>query len=165
VSFGFLVAGFLATTNAGRIAVAAQERRAGRRSFAAAIAAGAGVVVAGALAADPLLEALDVSPESWRIAAGIVLGAAGVRTIIWPAPAPPPFAAVLVTPELAAVAVSFGADDPTGKVLAAAAVALLAGAVAYRTRRRSTSALIAQLLAALQIVIAAALAVAGIRDV
>jgi len=72
---------------------------------------------------------------------------------------------VLVTPELAAVSVSFGADESAGKVLAAAAIALLPALLAARARRRETSALAAQFLAALQIVVAIALAVSGIRDV
>jgi hypothetical protein len=164
VSFGFLVAGFLATTNAGRVALAVQACRPGRRSFAVALLAGVAIVVAAALLADALLDALSISPESFRIAAGLVLGAAGVRTLVWPR-ASGPFGAVLVTPELVAVAVSFGADDPTGEVLAAAALALLPALLASRARRAETSALAAQFLAALELVVAIALVVAGIRDV
>jgi hypothetical protein len=162
MSFGFLVAGFLATTNAGRVALAAQACRPGPRGFAAAVAAGAAVAVVAALVAQELLDALSISPESFRIAAGLVLAAAGVRTIVWPHPAPAPFAAVLVTPELATSALSFGADEPFGKVLAAAALAFLPLALA---RRLGTSPGAAQFLAALQIVVAVALAVSGIRDV
>jgi len=170
VSFGFLLAGFLATTNAGRVALAVVARREGRRpagarDLAVALAAGAVLIVVAVLLADPLLDWLDISPESWRIAAAIVLGATAVRTIVWPAASSGPFAAVLVTPELAAVSVSFGADESAGKVLAAAALALLPALLAARARRRETSALAAQFLAALQIVIAIALAVSGIRDV
>jgi hypothetical protein len=94
-----------------------------------------------------------------------VLAAAGVRTIVWPVPAPAPFAAVLVTPELTALALSFGADEPTAKVLAGAVPAFVVLALGYRARRRDASALSAQFLAALQLVVAVALAVAGIRDV
>jgi hypothetical protein len=171
VSFGFLLAGFLATANAGRVAVAVVARRdASReaspsRDLAVAMAAGAALIVVAVLAADPLLDALDISPESWRIAAAIVLGATAIRTIVWPAASGAPLAAVLITPELAAVSVSFGADDSAGKVLAAAALALLPVLLAARARRLATSALAAQFLAALQIVVAIALAVSGIRDV
>jgi small neutral amino acid transporter SnatA (MarC family) len=108
---------------------------------------------------------LSISPESFRIAAGLVLAAAAVRTIVWPVPAPAPFAAVLVTPELAALAVSLGADEPADKVFAAAVPAFVLLALAYRARRRDTAALSAQFLAALQLVVAVALVVAGIRDV
>ena len=165
MSFGFLVAGFLATTNAGRLALAAQASRPGPRGLAAALLAGAALVVGAVLVADPLLDALSISPESFRIAAGLVLAAAGVRTIVWPDPAPGPFAPVLVTPELAALAVSFGADEPAGKVLAAAALALVPALPAYRARGRASSALVAQFLAALQLVVAVALGISGIRDV
>jgi hypothetical protein len=165
VSYGFLLAGFLATANAGRVAVAVLACRPGPRAFGTSLVAGAVVVVAGALGAEPLLEALSISPESFRIAAGIVLAAAALRTIVWPGAWSGPFTAVLVTPELAAAALSFGADEPTLKVLAAAAPALLAALVAFRARSRATAALAAQFLAALQIVVAVALAVAGIRDV
>jgi hypothetical protein len=155
----------VATTNAGRVALSAQASRPGRRELVAAPLAACGLVVAGALLADPLLDALSISPESFRIAAGLVLAAAGVRTIVWPAPAPGPFAAVLVTPELATLALSFGADESTGRVLAAAAPALLLLPLAYRVRREAAGTLAAQLLAALQLVVAVALAVGGIRDV
>jgi small neutral amino acid transporter SnatA (MarC family) len=165
VSFGFLVAGFLATTNAGRVALAAQASRPAPRARTAALVAAAALVIAAVLLADPLLDALSVSPESFRIAAGLVLAAAGVRTIIWPDPGRVPFAAVLVTPELTALAVSFGVDESAGRVLAAAALALLPAALAYRLRRRETSALLAQFLAALQLVVAVAVGISGIRDV
>jgi hypothetical protein len=166
VSFGFLLAGFLGTANAGRVALAVVVRRdASRpRDLAIAVAAGAVLIVAGVYAADPLLDALDISPESWRIAAAVVLAATAIRTIIWPA-ASGPFAAVLITPELAAVSVSFGADESAATVLAAAALALIPALLAARARRPETSALAAQFLAALQIVVAIALAVSGIRDV
>jgi hypothetical protein len=165
VSFAFLVAGFLGTLNAGRVALAVAAHRPPRRDLAVAAAAAAVLVLAGVLGADALLDWLAISPESWRIAAAVVLGAAGVRTIVWPSATTGPFAAVLVTPELAALAVSFGADEPAGRVLAAAALGLVPALLAVRARRRDTGALAAQFLAALQIVVAIALAVSGIRDV
>jgi hypothetical protein len=164
MSFGFLVAGFLATTNAGRVALAARAGVPSRRERIAAPLAGAALILGATLAADGLLDALSISPESFRIAAGIVLIAAGGRTLVWPSPAAP-FAAVLVTPELTMLSLTFGADEPTGKALAAALPAFLVLALAYRARRRDTSALAAQFLAALELVVAVALVVAGIRDV
>jgi small neutral amino acid transporter SnatA (MarC family) len=165
MSFGFLVAAFLATTNAGRVALVAQDARPARRDWAIAVVAGAALVVLGVLVADPLLDALSISPPSFRLAAGIVLLAAGLKTLVWPAPAPGPFAAVLVTPELAVAAISFGADEPAGKVLAAAALGLLPLVLAARAQRPETSAVATRLLAALQIVLGVALGVNGIRDV
>jgi small neutral amino acid transporter SnatA (MarC family) len=165
VSFGLLVAGFLATTNAGRVALAAQAARPGRRDWAIAVLAGAALVVLCVLVATSLLDALSISPPSFRLAAGIVLLATGLKTLVWPAPAPGPFAAVLVTPELAVAALSFGADEPAGKVLAAAALGLLPVLLAARVRHPAASAVAARLLAALQIVVGVALGVNGIRDV
>jgi small neutral amino acid transporter SnatA (MarC family) len=165
MSFGFLVAAFLATTNAGRVALAAQAARPRARHWIVAVAAAAVLVVVGVLVADPLLDALSISPPSFRLAAGIVLLAAGLKTLVWPAPAPGPFAAVMVTPELAVAAISFGADEPAGKVLAAAALGLLPILLAARMPSPGGSAVAARLLAALQIVIGVALGVNGIRDV
>jgi small neutral amino acid transporter SnatA (MarC family) len=165
MSFGFLVATFLATTNAGRVALAAQTARPGRRDWAIAVLAAVALVLLGVLLADPLLDALSISPPSFRLAAGIVLLAAGLKTLVWPTPAPGPFAAVLVTPELTVAVISFGADEPAGKVLAAAALGLLPILLAARARRAETSAAAARLLAALQIVAGVALGVNGIRDV
>ena len=164
MSFGFLVAGFLSTTNAGRVALAAQARAPSRRERIAAPLAGAALIVGATVLADGLLDALSISPESFRIAAGLVLAATGVRTIVWPTPAAP-FAAILITPELTVLSLSFGADEPNARVLAAALPAFLVLALASRARRRDTSAVAAQFLAALQLVVAVALIVAGIRDV
>jgi hypothetical protein len=164
VSFGFLVAGFLATTNAGRLALASQANRPPLRSVALALLAGFGLVVAAVVFGDDLLDALDISPESFRIAAGLVLGAAGTRTLIWPQPGQGPFPAVLVTPDLTCVALSFGADETTWKVFAAAAVAL-PFLIAAAARPRGPMVLAAQFLAALELVVAVALIVSGIREV
>jgi hypothetical protein len=164
MSFGFLVAGFLAATNAGRFALASAADRPPTRSVALALLLGAGLVVLAVAFGDDLLDALDISPESFRIAAGLVLGTAGARTLVWPEPGPGPFPAVLVTPDLACLALSFGADEAAWKVFAAAAVALplLMAAIA---RPRGPMVVAAQFLAALELVVAVALIVSGVRDV
>jgi hypothetical protein len=164
MSFGFMVVAFVATTNAGRVALACRAGRPTPRTLASALMAGFGLVVVGAVFADELLDALDISPESFRIGAGLVLAAAGLRTIVWPQPSGP-FAAILVTPALACLAVSFGADEATGKVLGAAAVALAVVAIAAVARPRVPVGRAAEFLAALQVVVAVALVVSGVRDV
>ena len=71
MSFGFLIAAFLATTNAGRVALARESEQPSRRTLAAALVAGATIVVLATVFAGDLLGALAISPESFRIAAGV----------------------------------------------------------------------------------------------
>jgi hypothetical protein len=165
MSFGFLVAGFLATTNAGRVALAARAGRPSRRSVALALLLGFGLAAVTVVFAGDLLDGLAISPESFRIAAGMVLAATGLRSIVWPQPAPGPFAAVLVTPELVVLGISFGADESTVRALGAAAISIPIVAWAALSPWRQPAALAAQFLAALQVVVAVALGVSGIRDV
>jgi hypothetical protein len=135
------------------------------RTVVLALAGGVVLVVVATVFAGDLLEALSISPESFRIAAGLVLAVTGIRTLLWPNAVAGPFTAVLVTPELASVALSFGADESTGRALGAAALTLPILAIAATTRAPLPPALAAQLLAALQIVVAVALTVSGVRDV
>jgi len=165
LSFGFLIAGFIAATNAGRIAFARESEHPSKRAVAIALLVGAVLIVVLTLAATDLLDALSISPESFRIAAGVVLLLTGARWLVWPRTAPGPFTAVLITPELAVLALSFGADEPTGKVLGAAAISLPILALAATTRVPVPTTLVTQALAALQIVIAIALTISGMRDV
>ena len=164
MSFGFMLVAFIATTNAGRVAFASRGARPTTRTLALALAAGAGLIAVGTLVADDLLDALSISPESFRIAAGLVLAAAGLRTIVWPEPSGP-FAAILVTPALACLAISFGADEAVGAVLGAAAIALALVAAAALAAPRLPAGRATEFLAAAQVVIAVALVVSGVRDV
>jgi hypothetical protein len=165
VSFGLMVAGFVATTNAGRVALARDATHPSIQARVLAVGLGCGVVVLSVVFADDALDALDISPESFRIAAGLVLAAVGIADLAWPHVADAPFAAILVRPELVCVALSFGADEPTGRVLAAGAVAFVLVAVTALGDRPRPGPIPAQLLAALQIVVAVALTVSGVRDV
>jgi hypothetical protein len=160
-----MVAGFIATTNASRVALARDATHPSTQARVLAVGLGCGVVVLSVVFADDALDALDISPESFRIAAGLVLAAAGIADLAWPHVADAPFAAILVRPELVCVALSFGADEPTGRVLAAGAFALVLVAVAALGDRPRPGPIPAQFLAALQIVVAVALTVSGVRDV
>jgi hypothetical protein len=93
------------------------------------------------------------------------LAGTGLRTIIWPQPVPGPFAAILVTPELVLVAISFGADEGTARALGAAAVSIPVVAWAAVRPARWPATRAAQFFAALQLVVAVALVVSGVRDV
>jgi len=165
VSFGFLLAGFLATTNAGRVGLAREASSPTSATVALALAAGAVLVAVAVVFADDALDALSISPESFRIAAGIVLALTAIRTLVWPHAVSGPFGAVLITPELTCLALSLGADEPTGRTLGAAAVAIAIAGLAASIRLPLPAALGAQLLAALQVVVAVALAISGMRDV
>ena len=119
--------------------------RAGRtpRSVLGVCAAGGAIgglaVVAAAAVADPLLDALDVSEPSFRVAAGIVAGLAGVIDLFTRPPRPEPALAgrgaalvpvaipAAARPALVVVAVGAGADQGVLVTLAAmaAGVALL----------------------------------------
>jgi small neutral amino acid transporter SnatA (MarC family) len=164
MSAWLMLAGFLGTANAGRVALALGGGRAPRRLLAAAVAAGGALVLALALAADPLLDALDISPESFRIAAGIVLVVAGAATLARPRPSGPP-AATLVTPELACMAIAASADEGVGPAIAAAAVALAAVAALAGLPSVAPAGRAAPFLAAVAVVVGVALVVAGVRDV
>jgi small neutral amino acid transporter SnatA (MarC family) len=157
LSVGFLVAAFLGTTNAGRLALA-------RGGVLRALPAGFVFVVAVVLLADELLDALDISPESFRIAAGLVLAVRGLWMVVGAISVSGAYSAV-VTPELALLAVSAGADEPTGKVLAAAAIAFAVGALASIPAGQRLLAPAARFLSALQVVVGVALVVSGVQDV
>lgn len=154
MNFAFLVAAFVATVNGPRVRLAHPERG----LFLPALGA-LGLAAAAIAFAEELLEALAISPESFRIAAGLVLAVAGLRTLVRPVPGRAPALAAAFTPELAVLAVSAGADDATGRAVAAAAV----GVVLVLAPVRAVPA--ARFLAALQVVVAVALVVGGIRDV
>jgi hypothetical protein len=164
MSVGLMLAGFLATASAGRVALASRDGAPSRRALAATLAAGAAVIAVGVVLADPFLDALDISPESFRIAAGLVLAAAGLRTIVRPEPSGP-FAASLVTPELACLAISAGADEGIAAALGAGALALVVVAVTARALPAAVVGRATPFLAALQVVVGVALVVAGVRDV
>ena len=133
------------------------------------------VVVIGA---DSILGFLDVTDETWRMAAGIVALIAGIHALAtepvtlpasagrwaWAVPVTWP---VLFTPQLLVLAVAFGATQSPGIVLAGCASALGAVAVVapVSVRRRSGWIGGARWLGAVLVVAAVALIVTGIRDV
>ena len=135
MSFALLVLGLVATVGLQR----------DRLPLAAA------VIVAGAVFGGALLDALSISPETFRIAAGIVLTVGGARSLVRPARG-------WVTGELACLSVVAGADHST-------AAALLAGAIALLLARPLAHERAGRLLAAAQIVVGVALAVSGVRSV
>jgi small neutral amino acid transporter SnatA (MarC family) len=111
--------------------------RAGRSPQAVAGVAAVGgligglIVCAAAAAGDPLLEALDVSEPSFRIAAGVVAILAGATDLFRRPPAPEP-ALLVARPALVVLALGAGAERGVlvSAAAMAAAIALLVGLAA-----------------------------------
>lgn len=124
---------------AGRLPQAVLKASVGRR---AALLGLAFVIVTGVTALlaainEPLLDGLEVEPETFRVSAGLVALLGGARLLLAPrrraASAPGWFAAViplafplLLTPEMAALTVSYAADDGVSRTIGALVVATVA---------------------------------------
>jgi small neutral amino acid transporter SnatA (MarC family) len=178
VSFAFLAFAFVAAVNPSRVRLVLPERR-------AAVALGAFVALGavGGIAAlgGALLDALDISPESFRLGAALVLALEGARALVFARPGAEPelaglLAAVvpvafplLLTPGVVALAVAAGGDDVEAEAGGAFALALafVLGATAVRRNPRNDALLVAggRLFGALEIAAGVALAVGAIRDV
>ena len=140
--------------------------------------AAAGVLVALAAAADPILDALDVNLGTYRLGAGVVVAVLGLRWLAVGAPSGTEEPATdlrlggfvafptLLTPAAAVIALSVGAEHGTGVAAVAAAVAVLLGGLGVYYRRR-IPALLAQglvrLLGAGAVVVGVIVAIDGIR--
>ena len=179
-----LLAAFVAAVNPLRVRPGMPWREPGRRDTAHLAAAAVGVLAlaaAGAAVADPLLDGLDISPESFRIAAGLVVAVVGAWVIVFPARGEEPVLAgwgaalvplafpLLITPEVTVLVLSAGADEGAGAVTAGMAVGLALTVAAGFVRRTplATSLLRAgsRLLGALLVVAGIQLIIDGIRDV
>jgi small neutral amino acid transporter SnatA (MarC family) len=178
VSFGLLLLAFVAAVNPCRTSLALPRSPAVLAlGSLVALAAGAALAAAGSV----LLEALDVSPESFGLAAGLVLVLEGMRALVLPRPADEPelpgLGAALVPvafplllqPGVVVLALAAGADDVAGRATGALAAALflvtLAGARPIGARGEALFAAGGRVLGALEIAAGAALAVEAIRDV
>lgn len=146
------------------------------------VAAGAGValavVIALAAASATVLDLLDLSPGSFRLGAGAVITLSGVRWLLAGAPVSSEEPATdprltayiafptLLTPGLAALALSSGARDGVAVTAAAAAVALAAGAGCVFERRRipvSLATALVRLFGAGALIIGVGIAIDGAR--
>lgn len=178
MSFGFLLLAFVAAVNPCRTRLGLHaSRSAVVLGSLIALAAGSALAVAGRA----VLDALDVSPESFRLAAGLVLALEGLRALVVPQPGPVPeltgFGAALVPvafplllqPGVVVLALSAGGDRVAGEAVGALAVALLlvclAAAQPIGARGEGLFAAGGRLLGALEIAAGVALAVDAIRDV
>jgi small neutral amino acid transporter SnatA (MarC family) len=174
MSFGLLLLGFLGAANPCRSRLALPRRRpAVTLGALVALAAGAALAAAGGT----LLDALDVSSESFRLAAGVVLTVEGARVLVWPRPAAEPelpgLAAalipvafpILLQPGVVVLALAAGGDGVEWRGVAALAVALalVVAADALPAGRLLLGG--ARLLGALEVLAGAALAISALDDV
>ena len=140
----------------------------------------AAMLVAAALLADPLLDALDIQPETFRVAAGIVMAGMGVVTVIgrrplevdtpaaWTNGVYPLAVPLFAGPAALVAAVIYSLDEGLGRALAAGAIALaLAAVLALFSSRaaRPFLAAAAPLLGALLVLVAAGLIVDGVQAI
>ncbi|MBU1226298.1 MAG: hypothetical protein KJ698_03660 [Actinobacteria bacterium] len=182
---GILLAlAYLAAVNPLRTRLAIPEHEGGRARMGV-LAAGALVALGGVAAlsggSGPILEALEVSPETFRLAAGIVVSVAAMVTLARSRPAEEPEAPGaaaalwpvayprLLSVEVVALALTTGTKEGVAATLVAAVIALGA-AVAVGTIRRTGFAdrvllNTGRLVVLLLVIVAVFLMVDGIRDV
>ncbi len=169
----------LAAANPARVTVALQSTRASDRTRSLVSGTGIAAVallVAGA-AGDWILDVLDITNETWRIAAGSVAVLAAARHLIFPPATPVPellrpshavapvaFPVVLV-PELIALVVLYGATESFGLLVIGILGALGLDVAWGRRSAGPVDAGAVRLWAAVLVIAGFALIVAGIRDV
>jgi small neutral amino acid transporter SnatA (MarC family) len=165
-----------------RLGLPEDDRRRVRFGVAAA---GSILALAGvwALAAGsgPVLDLLEVSPETFRLAAGIVLAVAAIVTLLRPRPPAEPelpglwsavwpaFYPRLLSAEVVALALTTGTKEGAAASVAAAGVALAATVLLGRVRRTGFADRVlvnlGRLVTVLLVIAALYLIVDGIRDV
>jgi small neutral amino acid transporter SnatA (MarC family) len=178
MTFAFLAFAFVAAVNPCRQRLVMPDR-------VAVVALGCGIAlgsVAGIAAfGGALLDGLDISPESWRLGAALVLALEGARFLVFARPAAEPELAglkaalvpvafpLLLTPGVVALAIAAGGDDvePEAVGAVALALALVLGTGLVPRGARTDPLLMAggRLLGAVEIAAGVALAVGAVRDV
>lgn len=173
---------FFAAVNPAAVAGAPQPRgRAlGREVIAAGALVGLAVLAVAAGLANPILDALGVEPETFRVGAGVVLLVSGALAVwqgssahqgpwdgrgaaLFPLGLP-----VIATPAAVAAAISYGADDGAAKTVAAAAVIVAVAAallVARAGRYQAATDAVARTTGAALVAVAAGLIVDGVRAI
>ena len=173
---------FFAAVNPAAAAAAPEPR--GRALRSAVVAGGAALallLVGGvALLAEPILDGLDVEPETFRVGAGVIFLAQGAL-VLWFGRAPhtgtwdetgtavsPLGLPVLATAAAVAAGVTYGADRGEGDTIVAAAlvIGLAAGLIALRAGRFEAAVDAgARVTGGLLVVVAAGLIVSGVRAI
>ena len=183
--FARLLVVFFAIVNPAAVLVSARSLERDGPAVAPVKAAGAGLLAVALVAVlagtgDRILDGLAIAPESFRVAAGIVMAMSGIFAVWWARIAHGPAdgtwrdavcplgVPLLFGPATVVAAISYGTDDGAGEAIAAAAIWVAASAalvvVAVRTRPALADAL-ARLSGALLVVVAAGLVVDGVRAI
>ena len=178
MSFAFLLFALVSSVNPSRVCLALPANR-------AAVVLGAlltlGSAAAVAAVGAGLLDALDITPETFRLAAAVVLALEGARAFVLARPAAEPELGglgaalvpvafpLLLTPGVVALALAAGGDEMVAEAVEALAIALalvvLATWIPRRGRTDDLLAAGARLLGAAEIVAGIALAVDSLHDV
>lgn len=174
-----LIAFLVACNPANALSALGHDRRTDRPiPLVAGTVAAVAAVVALAVASQPILDLLGLNLGTYRVGAGVVLAASGLRFLIAgsPKPAEEPatdfrlggyiFFPTLTTPSSAVLAISVGVERGALQTSVAAAVAIVLGALGVYERRRMPSALagaLVRLLGAGAVVIGVGLVVDGIK--
>jgi len=179
--FAQLLVVFLAVVNPAAVAFAWRDDSAPssrRRSTLVGLGVGIALAAGAGLGAQRFLDFLDIEPETFRIAAGIVIAVIGLRAICWPMERSPreelawgayPLGWPLIAnPACIAAAISFGVDSSPGRVaLSAIPWAVVGAALALVTTRRFDGSLRAasQFTGVLAVAVGTALIVDGVRAI
>ena len=178
MSFAFLLLALVASANPCRVRLVLPERReAVALGALIAFAAAAGVAAVGGA----VLDVLDITPETFPLAAAVVLALEGARALVLARPAREPELGglgaalvpvafpLLLTPGVVMLTLTAGGDDDVALAVGALAVAF--GLVLLMTlipRGARSDALLAaggRLLGAAEIAVGIALAVESVHDV
>jgi small neutral amino acid transporter SnatA (MarC family) len=177
VSFAFLLLALVASTNPCRARLVLPERSSAV-ALGALIALGSASAVAAVGGA--LLDALDITPETFRLASALVLALEGTRALVArPVPEPelgglgaallPVAFPLLLTPGVVMLALTAGGDDMVGEAVGTLALAfalvLLVILIPRGTRADALLAAGGRLLGALEIAAGVTLAVDSLHDV
>jgi len=175
---------FVAAVNPLRTRLGLPENEGGRAKMSVLVA-GTGLALGGVLAlagwSGPILDGLEVSPETFLLAAGIVLSVAAIITLARPRPAAEPEAGGmraalwpvayprLLSAEVVALALTTGTKEGVASTLAAAAIGfgLTVGLGVVRRTDFADRVLLntGRLVVVLLVIVAVFLMVDGIRDV
>jgi small neutral amino acid transporter SnatA (MarC family) len=178
MSFAFLLFALVAAVNPCRVRLVLPERPT-VVALGALLALGSAAAVAAV--GDALLDALDISPETFRLAAALVLALEGARALVLARPSAEPELTglgaalvpvafpLLLTPGVVVLAVAAGGDDIAAEAVGALALAfgLVLPATLLPRGERADALLAAggSLLGAAEVAAGIALAVDSLREV